>query len=155
MNDILNVLKQYITVDDISKVIFEYTIVYSKCEKYNEKSIKLMNYLDKNKIIKISNDFNNIQIKKTKFHKYLSISCTSKNILDISKKSDIDVEFFLFILRNEYNLYEYMDYQPSPLYLGCCGDNKLTFLELPCLANENGNSICDIVNIFLQSNVFI
>jgi hypothetical protein len=114
-----------------------------------------MNYLDKNKLIEISDDHDNIQIKKTKFHKYLSISYIEKHELNISKKSDIDVEFFLFILRNEKNLYEYMDYQPSPLYLGCCGENKLTFLELPCLANENGDSICDIVNIFLQSNVFI
>jgi hypothetical protein len=155
MNDILNVLKQYITVDDISKVIFEYTIVYSKCEKYNEKSIKLMNYLEKNKLIEIDNDYAYIQIKKTKFHKYLSIYFVRPHEFDISKKSNISIEFFLFILRNKFNLYEYMDYQPSPLYLGCCGENKITYLELPCLSDENGDTICDIINRFLQSDVFI
>lgn len=140
MEHTLNELSKYIDVVDISLIIYEYTIEYSKCDKYNETSIKIMSYLKKNKIIKIETKHSKIEITKSKHLKYLRVFYSGMQIN--KKKSDINVEFFIFLLKNTRSLYTYIDYEPRVLYLGCCGENKKT--EFSCRRLFGDTSECEL-----------
>jgi hypothetical protein len=146
-NYILNELSKKINVDDIAMLIFEYTIVYSKCDKYNEKSIKIMSYLKENKSIRIENKYSKIEITKPKHLNYLRVLYSGMRIN--KKKSDINIEFFIFLLKNRRSLYAYMDYEPSVLYLGCCGVNKKTYLVCRRLFGEKSEcELSDFISRF-------